>query len=62
MHGVIFYLITFRSMKTAHESLYRAIARPFKWTCDRNPSYFQFVKNHATYRVNRTKDRKKEYQ
>ena len=28
------------------------MARPFKCVCDRNPSYFQFVKYHAALRVN----------
>ena len=27
------------------------MARPFKCVCDRNPSYFQFVKYHAALRV-----------
>ena len=30
--------------KTAHGSLHGAMAKPFKSVCNRNPSYFQFVK------------------
>ena len=29
------------------------MARPFKCVCDRNPSYFQFVKYHAALRVSK---------
>ena len=34
--------------KIANGSLSGVMAKSYKCLCDLNPSYFQFVKNHAT--------------